>query len=346
MELRAAAIGAALAGFHATGLDRLAARVARGRGIVLTLHHVSPETPPEFAPNALLTVTPAFLAETVRTLRDRGFEIVDLDTALDRLAAPPAGARPFAVLTFDDAYRDFRDHALPVLRTLDAPATLYVVSAFAAGRGFMWWRALEAAIRALPEIPVRPGIAPIPSDSAAAKAAAWRRLYWDLRSGPEARLIDEVARLAALAGYDAHADCAAMCLTWDELRPLARDPLVTIGAHSVHHRMLAKWDAGTARDEMAVNRDDIGRELGVAAAHFAYPVGAPDAAGEREFAMAAELGFRSAVTTRPDHLRDRHAALAHALPRVSLNGLFQHRRYLGPLLSGAPFLARNLLRRG
>ena len=56
-----------------------------------------------------------------------------------------------------------------------------------------------------------------------------------------------------------------------------------------------------------------------------------------------ELGFKSAVTTRPGGLYPHHAANPHALPRVSLNGLFQSRRYVDVFASGAIFSAMGKL---
>ena len=53
--------------------------------------------------------------------------------------------------------------------------------------------------------------------------------------------------------------------------------------------------------------------------------------------MAKELGLRSAVTTRPGGLYHRHKDSLHALPRVSLNGLFQARRYVDVFATPAIF---------
>jgi peptidoglycan/xylan/chitin deacetylase (PgdA/CDA1 family) len=50
--------------------------------------------------------------------------------------------------------------------------------------------------------------------------------------------------------------------------------------------------------------------------------------------MAGELGLRSAVTTIPGALYRKHRTSLHALPRVSLNGLFQRHRYVD--VFGAP----------
>ena len=101
--------------------------------------------------------------------------------------------------------------------------------------------------------------------------------------------------------------------------------------------MLAKHDAATARREMAEGRRRLEEATGLPVRVLSYPVGDPTSAGAREFALAADLGFAAAVTTRPGMLFPEHAASRHALPRVSLNGRWQSLACLDVLLSGAPF---------
>jgi peptidoglycan/xylan/chitin deacetylase (PgdA/CDA1 family) len=96
---------------------------------------------------------------------------------------------------------------------------------------------------------------------------------------------------------------------------------------------------------MTDGADRIAEKLGTRPAHFCYPVGSPDAAGPREFVLAAEAGFKTAVTTRPGMLHRDHAEHLTALPRISVNGEFQRRRYLDVLLSGAPSALLNGFRR-
>ena len=55
---------AGFAGVTAISADRWLAPLARGRGVILTFHHVRPEGPRGFAPNALLAITPTFLENT------------------------------------------------------------------------------------------------------------------------------------------------------------------------------------------------------------------------------------------------------------------------------------------
>ena len=119
----------------------------------------------------------------------------------------------------------------------------------------------------------------------------------------------------------------------DEIAALARVPGVTIGAHTLTHPMLAKHDATRAREEIERSRAIIAERIGRPVRHFAYPVGDPTSAGPREFAIAREAGFATAVTTRPGHLFPEHARHLTALPRVSLNGLYQTKTAARALLS-------------
>ena len=90
---------------------------------------------------------------------------------------------------------------------------------------------------------------------------------------------------------------------------------------------------------------DRSRALVARPQHLAYPVGDPTSAGPREFKIAAELGFKTAVTTRPGVLFAGHREHLTALPRISLNGEYQRLRYVRVLLSGAGTAMWNGFRR-
>ena len=135
-------------------------------------------------------------------------------------------------------------------------------------------------------------------------------------------------------------------MDWQELGELAADPLCTIGAHTVNHKMLMKMaDDAAVRAEMDMSRAVLEAALGQRPQHLAYPVGDPTSAGPREFRIAAELGFKTAVTTRPGVLFKAHRDHLTALPRISVNGEFQQQRYLKVLMSGAATAMWNGFRR-
>lgn len=340
MSFKRRLIGAGFAAMQATGLHRALAQP--GAGFILALHRVRPFAPPTpgYAPNRLLEVTPDFLDAALGRIAERGFEFVTLAEAVRRLAH--GGAR-FAALTFDDGYRDTRDFALPVLQKHGAPATMFSCIGFIERTARLWWLELEEAIRRLDRIEAPAFV--LPARTPAEKSAAYERVYWSLRARPEAALLEAVGRLADEAGVSSAALAGDLFMNWEETAAFAPHPLITIGAHSLMHRRLAHWPAAEALAELSQSKALLEARLGRAVTQFAYPVGDPTSAGPRDFALAAQAGYDIAVTTRPGLLFPEHAGAPLALPRVSLNGLWQNLGYLDVLLSGAPFRVWNRGRR-
>jgi peptidoglycan/xylan/chitin deacetylase (PgdA/CDA1 family) len=318
-----------------------------GVGAILTLHHVRPPRPDRFQPNRLLEVTPRFLAGVVKLLKRSRVDVISLDEMHRRMLARDFGRR-FVCLTFDDGYRDNLEYAYPILRDSGFPFAVYVPSSFPDRLGELWWLALEAVINKQKRIGLVIDGENRSFDCAtvAEKRALYDEVYWWLRAREsEAELRDVVRDLAARYQVDIAAFCKDLCMSWQEIALLARDPLVTIGAHTVNHLMLAKLADKAVRAEMDLSRTVIEAALGARPAHLSYPYGDPGSAGPREFKIAAELGFATAVTTRPGVLFESHAAQLTALPRISLNGEYQQLRYVRVLLSGSATAMWNGFRR-
>ena len=336
--LRQTIIRGGLESLYFSGAYLALAPFVSGVGAILTLHHVRPARPGRFQPNRLLEVTPGFLSRVVEYLRRSDLDLVSLDEMHRRLSEGDFRRR-FICLTFDDGYRDTLAHAYPILKQAGAPFAIYVATSFPDRLGELWWLALEAVIarneRIALEIDGR--CRSFDCGTVEEKRALYDELYWWLRSRPtEPELRAIVRNLAACYNVDIAAFCRDLCMGWEELAQLAADPLVTIGAHTVNHKMLMKVpDDAAVRAEMEMSRAVLEAALGTRPNHLSYPVGDPTSAGPREFRIAAELGFKTAVTTRPGVLFKAHRDHLLALPRISVNGEFQRQRYLKVLMSGA-----------
>ena len=318
-----------------------------GVGVILTLHHVRPPRLDRFQPNRLLEVTPAFLEHVARRLRRSRMDIVSVDEMHRRLAEGDFRRR-FVCLTFDDGYRDTLTWAYPILKRHEIPFALYVATSFPDRLGELWWLALEAVVARNEQIGlvVDGEYRSFECETVQEKRDLFAALYdWLRRMRHEEELRRAVRELCARYRVDIAKFCADLCMSWDEIAVLARDPLVTIGAHTVNHFILQKVPEKTVRAEIDMSRSVIEASLGVRPQHLAYPVGDPTAAGAREFRIAAELGFKTAVTTRPGVLFAGHGRHLTALPRISLNGNFQQLRYVNVLMSGAATAMWNGFRR-
>jgi peptidoglycan/xylan/chitin deacetylase (PgdA/CDA1 family) len=346
-QFRNNVIRAGLEALYFTGAHRLMRPLFAGVGAIFMLHHVRPRGDAEFQPNHHLEVTPEFLRRMLTHLRSHGIDIVSMDEAHRRLIDGDFSRR-FACFTLDDGYRDNRDFALPVMREFDAPLIVYVASDFAEGTGRLWWAALERVIAKASSIEARIGDVATRLDTStpAAKQEAFERLHDWLRSLPgEHDVAREISALCASHGVDETAICRELCLSWDELKTFAQEPLVTIGAHTITHCNLAKQTEAMAADEIATSRARIENALQRPVLHLAYPYGDKIAAGPREFALARASGFKTAVTTRPGMLFPESADHLTALQRVSLNGNYQDSRFLPVLTSGAATAFGNGFRR-
>lgn len=308
------------------------------------LHHVRPGGGLQkgFAPNSLLEVTPEFLDGVITLVKQHGYDLLTMDEALARISSDEP-ANPFAVFTLDDAYRDNLLHARPVFRRHHCPFTIYACPAIQDGVCEIWWRGLESVIAGSTHLSGR--IAGEPFDLATVsdtqKNLAWERLYWPLRSMEQHEQRRWISGFCADNRVDLNAICRAEAMSWDELRLVASDPLCTIGAHTINHFAVAGLSAEQASQEMLGGADRLEAELGERPRHFAYPYGDESSASTRDFAIARQAGFASAVTTRKGLVYAGHRDYPMALPRVSLNGNFQRLRYIEVLLSGSAFALWN-----
>jgi peptidoglycan/xylan/chitin deacetylase (PgdA/CDA1 family) len=108
---------------------RAAAREARDRVPVLMYHSVSEVSEAGVQPYYRLSISPARFRDQMQMLADRGCAVTSLEPIADETGAARAGG-PRAVVTFDDGYLDFLDHAWPVLERHGFTASVFLPTSF------------------------------------------------------------------------------------------------------------------------------------------------------------------------------------------------------------------------
>ena len=335
---------AILNALHFSGAQTASRYWLRGRGAVLMLHRTrDPLT--GFDPNAHLSVSPGFLDQLLGSLKAQGMRFVALDDLTQILGSDfDRDQDPVVAITLDDGYRDNLENAVPVFRKHGAPFTIFVAPGLVDGRATLWWEDLGMAIASREHFVLRSPKGNLSFDvsTRSKKASVFNEmlamLTTDVSEFDQRRI---VADLCIQCGIDQEAHRASSIMNWKELVELSRDPLCTLGAHTIHHYAVARLDEKLALDEMHESARVIEMETGKPARHFAFPYGYPAAAGERDFRLAQQAGFETALTTRHGVLYPAHANHLHALPRISLNGNFQAKRYVDTLMSGLPTRLQN-----
>ena len=332
---------------HYSGIDRLYAGFDDSLGLILTFHHVSDAPVARFAPNAHLTIRSETLEAVIDLLGQRGIEIISLENAHARINARKSEKR-FAVLTFDDGYLDNFEIAYPVLRKHDVPFAVYVTTGLIEGTADLWWRGLEQLVRQQDRLIVQmeSGAAEFDCKTRSAKLATYTSLMNHIMLDvPEEHSRQWVRELCWLYKIDLDAQREGAMMSWDHIKQLAQDNLCTIGGHTVSHPVLSRLSAERAIAEINNGAAVLESATGERPQHFCFPYGSRYAASSREFQIAEETGFKTAVTTRPGFIYGAHADHLTSLPRISVNGLYQSKQHLAPLLSGLPTRLANKWRK-
>ncbi|MEL6752093.1 MAG: polysaccharide deacetylase family protein, partial [Pseudomonadota bacterium] len=313
----------------------------------LTLHRVRPNRDDSFDPNAHLSVEEGFLASIVHMLQRRGIEFISMDDVAERVKAGRSGSR-FCSVTFDDGYCDTARSAAPILFRNGVPFTVYVASGLVEGTADLWWELVEEIVRRNDSIaiPVKNGATLLECETSAEKDVAIRSIIDFLtKELDENEQREWVRNLCSLYRIDADTLQSGQIMDWSAINRLAENPLCTIGSHTVSHRALGRISAKDVEREIRTGVDTIEAATGKRPKHFAYPYGYRAAASQREFDIARECGVTTAVTTRPGMLFSEHADHMTALPRISVNGLYQTARHFAPLTSGLPTRLKTRFRR-
>ena len=212
------------------------------------------------------------------------------------------------VLTVDDGYADFVEHAYPLLQKYEVPATLFVVTDFLQRNEWLWFDRLHYVLHATTaaQLDVRIAGTRVRCElsSPSRRERAWStvgelcmRMNTAERTGVAERLetLLEVALPAT-----ATADYRAM--TWAEASRL--DPsLVEIGAHTCSHPVLSRCTPAEIEHELFESKRAIETRLLRRVQAFAYPHGEPADYDARAVASAQEAGYACAVVAHGEPLR-------------------------------------------
>jgi peptidoglycan/xylan/chitin deacetylase (PgdA/CDA1 family) len=257
---------------------------------VLTYHRIVEPGDGTLYP-AVVSCTPQTFERQVQALLSR-FRVVSLAEAVAALRGRAPLPPRALLLTFDDAYRDFGQHAWPVLRRHGLPAVLFVPTGFPdrADRPFWWDRLYRAFASARREDPLPSAAGMLPLATPAARERSFRRVRDRVKELPNREAMELVARVCSSLEPS---PAQGAVLGWDELRQLAREG-VALCAHTRNHPLLDRIRPDEIRAEIAGSLADLRREIGDAPPVLAYPDGRY---GQAALRVAREVGIEVAFTT-------------------------------------------------
>ena len=305
-------------------------RWRRERLLILCYHGVSIEDEHEWRPR--LFMRPECLAERFELLRNRGYSVLPLAEALERLYAddlPPASV----ALTFDDGGYDFYKSAYPLLQQYELPATVYQTTYYADYQqpvfnlicSYMLWKSRGEVLEPAGRVPVRQRMDLRTEESRQSVVSELMAL--SARENLSGRDKHEIAcRLAEFLEIDWQSLLAKRILHVMSPREIAEISRSGVSVQLHTHRHRTPLDEELFRKEIAENRKRIREITGSAPTHFCYPLGNYDG---QFLPWLRQEGVLSAVTCDPALAAgDSHPLLLPRLVSTSAQSMSEFEAWL------------------
>jgi peptidoglycan/xylan/chitin deacetylase (PgdA/CDA1 family) len=298
---------------RAIGLAQLASRALRDHPFILMYHGVADDPLPhrKFFPND------AFVRH-LDAIGER-YTVVSLERIVRWFEGGDALPRNAVAITFDDAYANLLDRAIPELTRRGMPATIYATSVSLEDRNaLLWFDEVECRILDAGTLPQKLTLAGHvfdlpPGAVGAAASGAITRAMKRIPHAERERVIDAID---ASFPVNTASRNRYRLLDRDELRTLPSRG-IELGGHTLNHPILRYENLEARRLAIAVNFDAIRAITGVSPVTFAYPDGRAEDVTAETVRFVRESGFRAAVTAESGIVR--RGGNPFGIPRFSAN---------------------------
>jgi peptidoglycan/xylan/chitin deacetylase (PgdA/CDA1 family) len=217
---------------------------------------------------------------------------------------------PAVLLTFDDGLRNNAEVVSPVLRRLGIPAVFFISSRHCAPGKYLWFTYLKMLREYFPgrSVTLNGTLIPLhgPQRKRGIQELTSRLLA--LRPHPGAMYSAIETQLPQLQEFVANATFADQCegMTPEQVQDLGRDPLFTVGAHTVDHPYLTRCGLQELHRQIEQNKTWLERITGRRCELFAYPLGDVD---RNVLEQCRRLEFKLGFATEWGHVRHDQLAI-------------------------------------
>lgn len=270
---------------YALGIPHLV-RLYHRKSLTIVLYHgVAPDSGGGIFNYRKKFVSPASFLRHLLFYRTF-YTVLPLHEALER---HHNGTLPMCALsiTFDDGYRNVYEHAYPMLKRANMPATVFVATDFACRNIPLWVDRVEYAHGAL-------------------TGSYEEKIRMDAQTRDRLKTVPRAEREAELEKLERAADVSFPDFLGGRAvyAPLTKADMlemqehrITIGAHTKSHPILARERHATQHEEIEGSRSDLANWGIRVSPVFAYPNGQPGDWSETTELVLKNLHFSHALTT-------------------------------------------------
>ena len=223
----------------------------------------------------------------------RHVRLVDEDEVVRMAQSGETLTERCALVTFDDGYKDNFTLAKPVLEKYRVPAVFFIpVNAIEQSR-LGWWDIIAYFVKRTGKQSIPFKGRELPVASVYDEQAAIRVLLNHMKTTKheESReFLSELSELCDVAFPSTEAQAAEL-MSWDEIRDIAHTEGLSIGSHTVSHRVLSTISDDEEQRELRDSRRFLQERLDCDIRSIAYPVGNHNAFSERTKRNARDAGY-------------------------------------------------------
>ncbi len=201
------------------------------------------------------------------------------------------------VLTFDDGFRDNFTQLYPLLKKHNIPATYYVNASVLSTKNSLWFQSIINYFYAVSESSVYVAVSDTTYDLSTAQKRYESAFHFMRHLQANYKPQEFHSIIETMAGDLRFPNEEDIHMTWDDLKVLAKDPLITIGAHSYNHYPLGFCDEKLSSYEIEQSITELETNLGLKITHFSYPRGHEEDFNRHHIDCLKSKQIDSAVST-------------------------------------------------
>lgn len=229
------------------------------------------------------------------------FEVVAVRDGIRRFEMGELGEKPMAAITFDDGYLNNYSDALPILKKLQLPATIFLVTGMLNSDETIWSCKLNQALYETSLNRLHWNGQVYQLSTLKEKITTYRRLQNDLKRFPHPTLLEHCHNIVVKLGGDellSRAVASTYRMLDDAaLSEMLDSGLIDFGAHTRDHVILDRVENETQQLQIHQSINDIRAITNRNEVLFAYPNGGPSDYNTYSVEELNRAGVQYAFTT-------------------------------------------------
>lgn len=216
--------------------------------------------------------------------------ILSEDDLIKVLSGDLLGKGPYSMVTFDDAYIDNYELALPILASAGIPAFFFIPAFVIETRKIGWWDEIAYIIKNSEKTKINfNGESFLLKEH---KSSTIRRLHTIVKLTPNIQpdnFVDELAKEADSSAPSRDIMDKEL-MNWGQLRA-AHEAGITLGSHTCNHRVLATLDEDEQAKEIIDSKKYLEKKLNINVRSLAFPVGGLEHFNKTTLMLVEKAGY-------------------------------------------------------